>query len=604
MNNSKGENVFEEVNRFPEKVASSVSVLEDGHDMLNFGDGSADQDQILSSDDLEEIAVQDKFLAEVSDIIDEMPIDDPSVAMTDTPFVNNEVPDEAFSKRSVGLSIEELLKDEGEPFEILPDEGVKQSKAPKKERDSSLNFFIVKEKPVVAKPKPKPKKEPVKSVKPDKPPVRPQRKLDLEELAIEVDNLGKSARSRKESLSEKTISDFWKVLGEDDRVLIDGVVREADEAELAMLEPVESFDDEDRASFVEDGGHIVESRPLWDDRDFEIISIAGYKGLTQDSFVDYIRERAETAKVEAAQEKENQKAAHDSYIIDRNESDITIDLERMIDDRDILSAPISEFESELDIYSTIDEILLEEREASPLPVESEDDAVEPMVVLTDDDLVSIDEQNVPEEQIVVEVDAPPLPDDFVLKPIDLSEAEKIAREEILLLSEDDLLDELETIDLSPLEEEDLPKKSDSRSEERRQEPVSLSGKKEMQYVIPDGSQLSGDHKKSIEQDIARNKALIIEEDVREIESALESEIALRQSEEVLDITDRVVILDDAADVERLTDLIPEQKREDMKRLLHYLDGLFEKLPEDVVRNFADSEYFDLYVKIMNELGEK
>ena len=54
-------------------------------------------------------------------------------------------------------------------------------------------------------------------------------------------------------------------------------------------------------------------------------------------------------------------------------------------------------------------------------------------------------------------------------------------------------------------------------------------------------------------------------------------------------------------MDRFVASIPEAKREDMKRLLRYLDGLFEKLPEDVVKRFADSEYFDLYVKIMNEL---
>jgi len=49
------------------------------------------------------------------------------------------------------------------------------------------------------------------------------------------------------------------------------------------------------------------------------------------------------------------------------------------------------------------------------------------------------------------------------------------------------------------------------------------------------------------------------------------------------------------------DTIPD-KKQDMARLLTYLDGLFEKLPEETVRKFADSEYFELYVKVMKEIG--
>jgi hypothetical protein len=47
---------------------------------------------------------------------------------------------------------------------------------------------------------------------------------------------------------------------------------------------------------------------------------------------------------------------------------------------------------------------------------------------------------------------------------------------------------------------------------------------------------------------------------------------------------------------------PYEKQVDLKKLLKYLDGLFEKLPEYVVRNFADSEYFDMYVNVLNEVG--
>ena len=71
---------------------------------------------------------------------------------------------------------------------------------------------------------------------------------------------------------------------------------------------------------------------------------------------------------------------------------------------------------------------------------------------------------------------------------------------------------------------------------------------------------------------------------------------------IRDITDRVVILEDQADVERFVKTFPEQKQVNIKTLLKYLDGLFERLPEEIIRKFASSDYFNLYLKVLNELG--
>ncbi len=43
-------------------------------------------------------------------------------------------------------------------------------------------------------------------------------------------------------------------------------------------------------------------------------------------------------------------------------------------------------------------------------------------------------------------------------------------------------------------------------------------------------------------------------------------------------------------------------RDELKRMISYLDGLFDQLPEDAIREFSRSEYFDLYKRIMDELG--
>ena len=42
--------------------------------------------------------------------------------------------------------------------------------------------------------------------------------------------------------------------------------------------------------------------------------------------------------------------------------------------------------------------------------------------------------------------------------------------------------------------------------------------------------------------------------------------------------------------------------EELRKMISYLDGLFDKLPDETVKEFSRSEYFDLYKKIMSELG--
>ncbi len=42
--------------------------------------------------------------------------------------------------------------------------------------------------------------------------------------------------------------------------------------------------------------------------------------------------------------------------------------------------------------------------------------------------------------------------------------------------------------------------------------------------------------------------------------------------------------------------------EDIKIIIKYLDSLLDKLPDDVIKEFAESEYYDLYNKILSKLG--
>lgn len=53
--------------------------------------------------------------------------------------------------------------------------------------------------------------------------------------------------------------------------------------------------------------------------------------------------------------------------------------------------------------------------------------------------------------------------------------------------------------------------------------------------------------------------------------------------------------------EKMEDLSPESK-EELKTVLKYLDNLLEDLPEDKIKEFSESKYYDLYVKILDKLG--
>lgn len=44
------------------------------------------------------------------------------------------------------------------------------------------------------------------------------------------------------------------------------------------------------------------------------------------------------------------------------------------------------------------------------------------------------------------------------------------------------------------------------------------------------------------------------------------------------------------------------EKTELKKMIGYLDQLFDKLPEETIREFSSSEYFDLYKRIMRDLG--
>lgn len=126
-----------------------------------------------------------------------------------------------------------------------------------------------------------------------------------------------------------------------------------------------------------------------------------------------------------------------------------------------------------------------------------------------------------------------------------------------------------------------------------------------EYLAAHDNVMDERERESIEADISVHRALILEEDIDEIRQkyAALSTKKISGSDEVYDISDKVFILDNEDDVKRFTDTLPPDKRVSILKLLTYLDGLFEKLPEDVIKRFAESEYYNLYTQVLQDLDK-
>jgi hypothetical protein len=447
--------------------------------------------------------------------------------------------------------------------------------------------------------------------------------IDVELLASEIDSLGQVTGKVIHPVND---DDFDAILGSDDLSVIDDLVKSNNVVELDALEPVSQLSTgEDRAFLIQEKDALSE-RVLWkEDDDFRITEVVGIDGVTPDTLVDYIHSRIQ--EVEPISEESKQAvpeifapvqpvtrskktilslAKTQSLVESRqiSESSDSADIEMTI--VELADDDLSDLQSDLDL-----EIIPETSEKStqitidnentdtvsqtvPQELKAGNDDIE-MVVLRDDieEIPKIQPVTAPAAEIkVVEPREVKIPASFTLKPIDLNEAEQIAREEIVIISEEDLIEELDSMDLLPVQEYESEKKVTHADR-------AIS----VEYMTPAESAIDDSHRKKIEEEVVSNATLVVEEDIRDIRKKLETTVKSSSSEEeeIVDITDRVIIIDDAGDMDRFVASIPESKRGDMKRLLRYLDGLFEKLPEDVVKRFADSEYFDLYVRIMNEL---
>ncbi|MDY6967291.1 MAG: PAS domain S-box protein [Spirochaetota bacterium] len=123
---------------------------------------------------------------------------------------------------------------------------------------------------------------------------------------------------------------------------------------------------------------------------------------------------------------------------------------------------------------------------------------------------------------------------------------------------------------------------------------------DINHIIAMDNSIIEDERRSIEEDLLASSALIFEENIKEIKARYDNLKAAKTSQELQDISDFITIIEEEIDPDKIVNNNQIKDMKDVKKLLKYLDQIMEDLPDDVIKNFADSEYFDLYIKVLNE----
>jgi hypothetical protein len=127
--------------------------------------------------------------------------------------------------------------------------------------------------------------------------------------------------------------------------------------------------------------------------------------------------------------------------------------------------------------------------------------------------------------------------------------------------------------------------------------------KKLKYILPATDSLSDEERISIEEDIESGSALILEEDVEEIKEKLDFIMKKKIEDSIQDITEKIRIIEDDGELKESIRKMVLENRDDLSRLMKYMDGLLGKLPEGEIKGFADSEYYDLYLKVLKEMNK-
>ncbi|EMJ86129.1 hypothetical protein LEP1GSC198_3499 [Leptospira kirschneri str. JB] len=311
----------------------------------------------------------------------------------------------------------------------------------------------------------------------------------------------------------------------------------------------------------------------------------------------------------------------DHILTDENEEPITSeepsDLAESID----LDSPTSE----------LSEISLEEEDANE-PIALSLDELDHILTDENEELITSEEPS-----DLANWDSPTSePSEISLEEEDSNEPIALSDEELgnLLTDEnEELITSEEPSDLAESIDWDSPTSEPSEislEEEDSNEPIALS-LDELDHILTD------ENEEPEEQKIGSNIPEIeTEEDLTEILGELPpvsdldafdsiDEDVLKEEQvskivptlESVKNQEMVIVLDEYADEEEPSPIeelrkTPDQteaiggkdvpSKDEMKRIMTYLDELLGNLPDDLIREFSRSDYFELYKKLMNQIG--
>ena len=209
----------------------------------------------------------------------------------------------------------------------------------------------------------------------------------------------------------------------------------------------------------------------------------------------------------------------------------------------------------------------------------------------------------------------------IVSDVDTEEAEDAVglppQEEIGL---DDSLDAAPELDEAP--DDDTPSILDEGEDEG---PVALS-EDELSNILEDVDEEQAEDIAAPMAETIEEKNIIVLDEYEELgDQPAEESVDDAPADDGMDLADAGALSDEELEAE--LDLAPEPEPEpapeptpdrselvaataadqqvdpgEVKKMISYLDRLFDQLPEDTIREFSKSEYFDLYKKIMGDLG--
>ncbi|WP_017861035.1 hypothetical protein [Leptospira interrogans] len=267
----------------------------------------------------------------------------------------------------------------------------------------------------------------------------------------------------------------------------------------------------------------------------------------------------------------------------------------------------------------------EEEEKISLPEHELEEIGNP--VLSEEDSLSFEDFELPTNDL--ETSEISLEDEEANEPIALSDEEL---GNLLASENEELTTSEESNDLAEAIDWDSPGSETSLEDEEANEPIAFSDE-ELGNLLASGNEESED---KIGSDIPKVET---EEDLSEILGELPPVSDLdafdsidedvSKEEEVSTIVptlesvkdqEMIIVLDEYADEEESSPIeelrkTPDQteaivgelsgdvpSKDEMKRIMTYLDELLGNLPDDLIREFSRSDYFELYKKLMKQIG--